>query len=148
MSTTALATPNAAVTPRKRDRHRGGKLRLKTLDHIDKRTMAAIRTRELIAAIENDLGGTEHLTECTKQLVQRAALLSALIESNEAAWLSGNAVDLATYFTAVNSQRRILVTLGLERRSRDVTPDLQDYLAQHPAATEDPADVEVEETSP
>ena len=36
--------------------------------------------------------------------------------------LGGKAIDLMMLFAAVNSQRRILTTLGLERRSRDVTP--------------------------
>jgi hypothetical protein len=32
---------------------------------------------------------------------------------------------------AIGVQRRVLVTLGLERRSRDVTPSLSQYLMQH-----------------
>jgi hypothetical protein len=118
------------------------KLRLKTLNQLDGRTFASRRARELIAAIENDLGGSDAMTEGLRQLVQRAAVLGALIESNETAWLAGDAVDLNTYFQAINSQRRILSTLG----TRDVTPPLAQYLAERSAAVEDPA--EVEETPP
>jgi hypothetical protein len=119
------------------------KLRLKTLNQLDGRTFASRRARELIAAIENDLGGSDAMTEGLRQLVQRAAVLGALIESNEAAWLAGDAVDLNTYFQAINSQRRILSTLGLERRTRDVTPPLAQYLAERSAAVvEDPVEVE------
>jgi hypothetical protein len=111
----------------------GGKTRLKTLDHLDHRTIASKRAFELIKAIGRDLTGSDddtQLTEGTKQLIQRAAILGAMIESNEAAWLGGDAVDLSNYFVALNTQRRILVTLGLERRCRDVSPNLEQYLAQ------------------
>jgi hypothetical protein len=41
----------------------------------------------------------------------------------------GGALAESTYFTAINSQRRILLALGLDRRSRNITP-LNDLLAQ------------------
>jgi hypothetical protein len=115
----------------------GGKVRLKTLDHIDGRTLAARRAQQLIKGISHDLTGDDdasHLSEGMRQLIQRAAILGAMIESDEAGWLGGDKVDLTSYFTALNTQRRILVTLGLERRSRDVTPapsldDIADEIA-------------------
>ena len=105
-----------------------GKLRLLTLGHLDGRTAAAKRARELIEAIETDLGGGDCLTEGSRQLVQRAAVLGTYIESCEARWLAGEAVELADYLAAINSQRRVLATLGLQRVARDVT-DLHEYLA-------------------
>jgi hypothetical protein len=54
-------------------------------------------------------------------------VLGAYIESCEVKWLGGEAVDLADYLAAINSQRRVLATIGLERRARDVTPDLGSY---------------------
>jgi hypothetical protein len=49
-----------------------GKLRLLTLGHLDGRTAAARRARELIEAIQADLGGGDRLSEGERQLVQRA----------------------------------------------------------------------------
>jgi hypothetical protein len=72
-----------------------GKLRLLTLGHLDGRTAAARRARELIEAIETDLGGGDRLTEGSRQLVQRAAVLGTYIESCEAQWLAGEAVELS-----------------------------------------------------
>jgi hypothetical protein len=110
-----------------------GKLRLQTLDHLDKRTLAARRAHQLIAAISRDITGDDNdsqLSEGTRQLIQRAAMLGAIVESNEAAWLSGDPVDLSSYYAALNNQRRILVTLGLDRRAKDVTPPtVEAYLA-------------------
>ncbi len=123
--------------PAEKRKHRAkpvgaGKLVLKTIDHLDGRTLAARRAHELIAAISRDLTGSDDmsgLTEGVKQLIQRAAILGAMVESNEACWLGGEAVDLTSYFTALNNQRRILVTLGLDRRAKDVTPpSVENYL--------------------
>jgi hypothetical protein len=99
------------------------------LGHLDGRTAAARRARELIEAIETDLGGGDRLTEGSRQLVQRAAVLGTYIESCEARWLAGETVELADYLAAINAQRRVLATIGLERRPRDVTVDLKTYIA-------------------
>ena len=107
-----------------------GKMRLLTLERLDQRTLAAKRVKQLIDTIEGDLGGSDHLSEGRRQLVQRAAILGAMIENHEALWMAGKAVDLSDYLAAINAQRRVLATLGLERRSRDVTPTL-DQITEH-----------------
>jgi hypothetical protein len=108
-----------------------GKMRLQTLSQLDQRTLAARRVRTLIAAITLDVTGGDNnqLTEATKQLIQNAAMLAAIIESSASAWLSGDPVDLPSYYAALNSQRRLLLTLGLERRAKDVGPNLEQYQA-------------------
>jgi len=122
-----------AATPPKGTGKSTGKVRLLSLASLDGRTMAARRARELIEAIERDLGGADRLSEGARQLVQRAAVLGAFIESCEAKWLGGEDVPLADYLAAINSQRRVLATIGLERRARDVTP-LRERLATHAGA--------------
>jgi len=47
--------------------------------------------------------------------------------------LVGEPIELGDYLTAVNCQRRVLQTLGLERRARDVSPTLREYLEEHTA---------------
>ena len=69
-----------------------------------------------------DLGGADRLSEGSRQLVQRAAVLGAYIENCEARWLGGEVVDLSDYLAAINAQRRVLATIGLDRRARNVTP--------------------------
>lgn len=86
------------------------------------------RARGLIANIESDLGRSDHLSTGQRQLVQRAAVLGALCESYEASWITGEPVVIEAYRAGINTQRRVLATLGLERRSRDVTPSLDQYL--------------------
>lgn len=102
----------------------GERLRLRTIDSLDGRTASARRARDLVAGLEEDAGGSEHISVATKQLVQRAAILGALIEDFEARWLGGQQIDVAELLMAVNCQRRVLATLGLERKARDVLDPL------------------------
>jgi hypothetical protein len=121
------------LAPR-RTRTRRGKVRLITLDALDARTAAAHSVRELIATLSKDLGGD--LSAGEQQLVQRAAMIGAIVADCEARWATGQQVELAEYFMAVNTQRRVLATLGLRRRPRDVTPDPLDYARQRGEAAE------------
>lgn len=107
-----------------------GKLRLLTLADLDSRTRAARQARELMDSIETDLGGSERLSAAERQIVQRAAVTGALLESMEAHWLSGDGIDLQAYLPAANAQRRLLESLGLQRRTKDVTPSLSEYLSR------------------
>ena len=105
------------------------KTRLLSLDQLDGRTLAAKNVRTLIDAIESDLGGSDRLTAAEREIVRRAALASAMLENLEAAWLTGGGLDVGAYTALVNVQRRLLTTVGLERRAKDVTPDLERYIA-------------------
>jgi hypothetical protein len=98
------------------------------LDCLDQRTLAYRKGAALRSAIEEDLGGADRLSAVERQLTQRAAFLSTLIESWETEWLSGKRIDLPDLFAAINSQRRVLMSLGLARRPRDVTPTLQEII--------------------
>jgi hypothetical protein len=111
--------------PRLRGKRR---LQLRTLDDLDHRTRAVRRTRELVDTLISDLGGDAAVTVAVRQLVQRAALLGALIEDIEIRWVDGEPIPLVDYLTAINTQQRVLTALGLKRRPKDVTPTLDEYL--------------------
>lgn len=112
----------------------GGKVRLLTLDDIDRRTTAYQRTRELIAAIESDLGGVEQLSTAEQQIGKRAAITSSMLDDLGAKWLQGEPVDPSLWATLSNAERRLYETIGLRKRPRDVTPDLHSYVARRAAA--------------
>ena len=80
-----------------------------------------------MAALENDLGGPDNVTVAERQIVQHAGVLGAVIEHQEALWLAGDEVDETALLAAVNCQRRLLETVGLQRRARDVTPNIATY---------------------
>jgi hypothetical protein len=122
---------NTPVSPPKA----AGKSRLLTLEGLDRRTAAFRQTRKLIDEIEGDLGGSDRLSTGERQLIQRAAVLGAVLTDAESRWIAGEAFDPTSYCTVVNAQRRVLETIGLRRQPREV-PSLHDYLESKAAETE------------
>jgi hypothetical protein len=76
-----------------------------------------------------DMGGEEGTSCDQRELAQRASVLGAMLEDQEARWLRGEPVQLAEFCTLVNAQRRVLADIGLEREAREVVP-LTEYIAQ------------------
>ena len=102
----------------------------KLLPLADGRSTTARRFKDLYDFVCIDLGGADRLSEGEKQLVRRAAALSAECERQDALWARGEAeFDIAAYSTLTNAVRRVFETLGLQRRARDVTPSLSAYVA-------------------
>jgi hypothetical protein len=112
----------------------------------------ARRLRDLLALHVSDLGGEDVVTAAEHSLCRRISTITVELELLERKFaLKGKgaaAEDLDMYLRAANSLRRLLESIGLKRVARDVTPLLQDYLAERSAAPEAAADVEVEEASP
>jgi hypothetical protein len=61
-------------------------------------------------------------------LIRRAAALQCEIERLEARLSRGENVDLDAFGRAASHLRRLFEAIGIERRARDVTPDLDSYL--------------------
>jgi hypothetical protein len=115
------------------------KVRLLTLGDLDGRTLAAKQARRIRRNIEQDLGGD--LSEAERQLCQRAAVIGALCEDTESRLMLGEQISIEPYLASVNVLRRLLGTLGLKRRARDVTPSLRDYIVGKLSADDDEAPV-------
>jgi hypothetical protein len=96
------------------------KVRLRSISDMDGRSAAYRQAMQLVSGLESDLGGSEAITAGARELVKRCALLSAICEDAEVRWLKHEEVDLSVYLAAINAQRRCLVTLGLDRRARQV----------------------------
>lgn len=120
----------SAVKPRKQPRRRaapkpneGEKVRLKTLDDLDKRTRAARDTADLRESLAADLGGWDEVSVMEQELITSAALVGAMIRHRAASYLEGQPVDMGEFMSLTNSQRRLLSDLGYDRRGmRNVTP--------------------------
>ena len=101
------------------------------LPGIDGRSAPARRVRDVQNAILADLGGSERVTEAERLIVRRASFLELKLERIEREFLLNEEINielLDSYQRAANTQRRAFETVGLERRAKDVTPDLQTYL--------------------
>jgi|GraSoiStandDraft_41_1057321.scaffolds.fasta_scaffold4549873_1 hypothetical protein len=75
--------------------------------------------------------GTECPTDTPEKVRGKA-------EDCEVRWLQHKPVEMAEYLQAVNCQRRVLATIGLERRPRELNSearDLQRYMQYMEEAT-------------
>jgi hypothetical protein len=103
---------------------------------IDHRSAPMRRLRDLIMLHESDLGGTDFISESERSLVRRASMIELQLEllKHRFAEAGGEAtsVQLADYQRATGALRRILESLGLKRRQRDVgLLDPLEYARQH-----------------
>jgi hypothetical protein len=84
----------------------------------------------------SDLGGSDRASEAEKAIVRRIATLIVEPERLEMCFAeAGEATDhqLELYQRTANTLRRLLEAVGLQRRPKDVTPTLDQYLKQrHP----------------
>jgi len=96
------------------------------LQGVDMRTHGGRRFKELCADLADHL--CEDPTAPQLAIIRRAAALAVWCEQAEAEQAQGGGFDVSSYTTAANTMRRLLSDLGLERRARDVTPDLQSYI--------------------
>jgi hypothetical protein len=98
------------------------------LPGVDGRSPTARRYRDLCATLSADQGGAAHLSEARTQLVRRFAAAACLAENMEAKLVNGEAIDLAEHALLCSTLVRLAQRIGIDRRSRNVTPTLSDYL--------------------
>jgi hypothetical protein len=104
------------------------------LPGVDGRSAGARRYRELAGELARDLGGDP--SGAQQAIIRRAATLSVWCEQAEADFANGKDLDIQAFTTATNALRRLLADLGLERKAKDITPDLATYVRQHGAKAE------------
>ena len=101
------------------------------LPGVDGRSAWVRRCRELIGDHIADLGGADNVSAAERSLVRRACVLTVELERMEKQFaLAGeaSAEDLEIYARVAGNLRRLLESVGLQRRARDVTPpDPLDY---------------------
>jgi len=119
------------TTPPAPPKRRRNTVRYVTFEKFDRRCAAFRETKRLIGEIEADLGGADRLSTAERQLVQRGGVLGAILTDMEARWLAGEKIDVSMYCGATNTMRRVLESVGLKRRPRDITR-LESYLANAP----------------
>lgn len=124
-----MSEPRAATdnrSPRVRSRVSNGKSLF--LDTVDGRSALARRYRDILAQLVSDLGGDP--SEAQSLIARRAATLAVWCEQAEAQLAGGDSLNIGEFTTAVNTMRRLLNDLGLERRMRDITPSIAAYLSK------------------
>ena len=99
------------------------------------------RYRDLVAGHASDLGGADILSAAQLSLVRRASAIELECEQMEGRLSKGESVDLDIFTRSASHLRRILETLGIERKLRDVTPqdDVSEWIETRLAAKRKPA---------
>jgi hypothetical protein len=110
----------ATVKPLSRTRSRVSNGSTAFLNDVDGRSALARRYRDILADLKTDLGGDPSTAKV--MICRRAATLAVWCEQAEAKMAEGQPVNIAEFTTASNALRRLLADIGLERKSRDVTP--------------------------
>ena len=93
------------------------------LPGVDGRSTWVRRLRDLIALHLSDLGGDDVVSEAERSIIRRAAVLETELERLELAFaLAGEAepAQIDLYQRTANSLRRLLESVGLQRRPREV----------------------------
>ena len=106
---------------------------------VDGRSTWVRRARDVQAQLVWDHGGSGVVSTAETLLMRRAAILEAELERFEGIFAAAGEADAAQlnlYQTCANTQRRLLEAIGLERRARDVTPNLDQYTALRQDFTE------------
>jgi hypothetical protein len=104
------------------------------LSNVDQRSVWCRRLKETLA---DHLAEIRDPTPAQRSILRRAAVLEIEVEFLESRFAqSGQATadELDLYQRTASSLRRLLETIGLERRARDVTPTLSEYLSAKEAA--------------
>jgi hypothetical protein len=97
------------------------------LPDIDGRSAWARRLRDLVNDAVSDLGGRDMVSSAEMILIRRASMLTLQSELMEQHWADNGGEasprQIDTYQRLTGSLRRVLESLGLQRRARDVTPN-------------------------
>jgi hypothetical protein len=99
----------------------------------DGRSAWGRRMRDLIHLHLSDLGGADATSEAEKSIIRRVAVLTCELERMEAVFAEAGAStpeELDLYNRTAGNMRRLLEAVGLERRSKDITPSLDDIAAE------------------
>jgi hypothetical protein len=126
----AEKNPIASRTPKwakatARSRVTNGK---ELLPGVDGRSLWARRYRDVLTLHLSDLGGEDNISEAEKTLARRAACLVVELELMEVRFATGDEPDtedttanmLDRYQRTANTLRRLLESLGLSRRTKDI----------------------------
>jgi hypothetical protein len=130
--------PSSPGRPRFNDdpkRHRSRITNGRLLTGVDGRSPWVRRCKDIIASHISDLGGEENTSAAERSLIRRAAVMSVELEMLEARFANAGQAesdDLDLYVRASGNLRRLLESVGLQRRAREVGKYAPDGKTQEP----------------
>ena len=101
------------------------------LPDVDGRSVIARRLKDITSAILADQGGAEQCSESRLQLVRRFAAAAVVAEQMESRLANGEQIDIQEHALLCSTLTRLAQRIGIDRRAKDVTPSLSEYLAEN-----------------
>ena len=98
------------------------------LPDVDGRSAVARRYHDIAVQIIADMGGASQCAEARLQLIRRFAAAAVLAEQMEARLANGHSINIADHALLSSTLVRLAQRIGIDRRSRDLTPSLSEYL--------------------
>jgi hypothetical protein len=98
------------------------------LPDVDGRSAVARRYRDIAAQIIADMGGASQCAEARLQLIRRFAAAAVLAEQMEARLANGHSINITDHALLSSTLVRLAQRIGIDRRSRNITPSLSEYL--------------------
>jgi hypothetical protein len=91
------------------------------------------RLKDLLDEAISDMGGVDNTSAAERHIIRRACVMIVELERLEGKFAQAGEVsvdDLDCYGRTAGNMRRLLESVGLQRRARDVTPDPLEYAAR------------------
>jgi hypothetical protein len=134
METTVTSPSDRPSVGRQKDPQKSRITNGALLPGVDGRSPWVRRCKDIIGAYLSDLGGEANTSTAERSLIRRAAVLTTELERLEMKFaLAGeaNADEIDLYARTSGNLRRLLEAIGMQRRPRNLTPNLKDYLEGH-----------------
>ena len=100
----------------------------KTLPDTDGRLRIARRFRGIANAVLADQGGASECSESRRQLIRRFSAACVLAEELEGRLARGEEIDVERHALLCSTLTRLAQRIGIDRRAKNITPSLGDYL--------------------
>jgi hypothetical protein len=106
----------------------------RSLEKLERRGLEFQRNEAIRSSLVVDLGGEDAVSVARALIANKCAFHAMKLENMQIASLSGEEIDLKLHGELTDRLRRGLESIGLERKHKDITPTLAEYLASKPTS--------------
>ncbi len=120
--------PESSLRPVRSRSHKATRPQIVTREQLDMRTGAGKFFARMVAEIEHDLGGRDHLSTIQRSLIEGFVGAAITLHGLNVRLALGEAIDPGILSASISAMVRVASRLGLKRVPRDITPSVKDYV--------------------
>src|SRR5258707_7344524 len=95
---------------------------------------ASLDVFAVLQAVLADQGGAELCSESRRQVIRRISAACVLAEDLEGRLALGEEIDVERHALLCSTLTRLAQRIGIDRRAKNITPSLSEYLTPQEAA--------------